>query len=87
MSNKELKYFQNEPYLTPNNYDIYFNKEDIPVNIHKEQDYILEKRLQKLMPLSKFIHLGFESNSKNFAVDTVVVFSNVKFNNQRVDLL
>ena len=29
---KELKYFQNEPYLTPNNYDIYFNENEIKYN-------------------------------------------------------
>ena len=55
MSNNELKYFRNEPYMTPNNYDISFNTENIPSNIPLENGHNLEKRLQKLMPLSKML--------------------------------
>lgn len=87
MSKNKLKYFQNDPYLTPNNYDIYFNKDEIPSNIVKDSDYILEKKLQKLMPLTKLIHLDFECNSKKFATNEVIIFSSVKFNGKKVDIL
>ncbi|MBO6275395.1 MAG: hypothetical protein J6M91_07670 [Methanobrevibacter sp.] len=86
MSKHELKYFQNEPYMTPNNYDISFNKEDIPSNILVENGYDLEKRLQKLIPLSKFIHLDFDSNALE-SNNRVNIHSSLKINNQRVDFI
>lgn len=86
MVKNELKYFQNEPYLTPNNYDIHFNPEDIPVNIPRENGYNLEKRLQKLIPLSKFIHLDFDSNALE-SNNRVSIYSTLKINNIRVDLI
>ena len=86
MTEHELKYFQNEPYMTPNNYDIHFNKEEIPSNIPCENGYNLEKRLQKLIPLTKFIHLDFDSNSLE-SNNEVCVSSNLKINNKRVDFI
>lgn len=86
MSNNELKYFQNEPYMTPNNYDIHFNAEDIPSNIPRENGYDLEKRLQKLVPLSKFIHLDFDSNALE-SNNKVSIYSELKINNKRVDFI
>lgn len=86
MTKNELKYFQNEPYMTPNNYDIHFNQEDIPVNIPRENGYNLEKRLQKLIPLSKFIHLDFDSNALE-SNNRVSIYSTLKINNMRVDLI
>ena len=86
MSKHELKYFQNEPYMTPNNYDISFNKEDIPSNIPVENGYDLEKRLQKLIPLSKFIHLDFDSNALE-SNNQIGIHTSLKINNQRVDLI
>ena len=73
MSNDELKYFRNEPYMTPNNYDISFNTENIPSNIPIENGHNLEKRLQKLMPLSKIIHVDF--NPLNLKEDNNVFIS------------
>ena len=84
---KELKYFQNEPYLTPNNYDIYFNENEIPSNKKKKKGYILEKRLQKLMPLTKFIHLGFDVDTTKMANNQLVINSRLKINKQEVKFI
>ena len=86
MSNNELKYFQNEPYMTPNNYDIHFNESEIPVNIPRENGYDLEKRLQNLIPLSKFIHLDFDTNALE-SNNQIGVYSKLKINNQEVDFI
>ena len=86
MSNHELKYFQNEPYMTPNNLDIVFNKEDIPSNIPVEKGHNLEKRLQKLVPLTKFIHLDFDSNALE-SNNQVSIHSSLVINSRRVDFI
>lgn len=72
--------------MTPNNYDISFNKEDIPSNIPVENGYDLEKRLQKLIPLSKFLHLDFDSNALE-SNNQIGIHTSLKINNQRVDLI
>lgn len=53
----ECKKLRSEPYLNPNNYDIEFDSVQIPSNIPVENGRNLEKRLQKLMPLGKIIHV------------------------------
>ncbi len=55
------KYFHHDPYMTPNNYDLYFNHLDIPSNIYIDGGSDLLKRLQKTLPLSKILHLNLES--------------------------
>ena len=82
----ELKYFQNEPYMTPNNYDIRFNESNIPINIPRENGYNLEKRLQKLIPLSKFIHLDFDTNALE-SNNHITIDSKLKINNTKVDFI
>ena len=47
MVNKHCKHFRHEPYMTPNNYDLYFNPAEIPANIKRENVPNLIKRLQK----------------------------------------
>ena len=59
--NKQCKYFLHEPYMTPNNYDIYINQSKIPSNIPREDFPNLHLRLQKLMPLGKIIHINFDA--------------------------
>lgn len=59
----EGKYFYHEPYMTPNNYDLYFDYASIPSNIPIEKSYDLRKRLQKLMPLTKIIHINMDSDT------------------------
>lgn len=58
MSKNNCLYFRHEPDHTPNNYDITINPLEIPPNIPCENIPNLEKRLGKLMPLSKRIHLN-----------------------------
>lgn len=60
---RECKHFHQDPYWTPNNYDLYFDYNKIPVNIEVENSNDLLRRLQKNMPLSKIIHLNMEDES------------------------
>ena len=64
MLNKDCKYFLHEPYMTPNNFDFYFDYSKIPVNNIIEPPNSLMKRLQRTMPLTKIIHLNFESEEE-----------------------
>lgn len=57
------KHFHQEPYWTPNNYDLHFDYNNIPSNILLESQDDLRKRLQKKLPLSKILHLQLESKS------------------------
>ena len=67
----ECKHFHQEPYYTPNNYDLPFDPNQIPSNIPVELANTLQNRLQKLMPLTKIIHLDIgkeQFNQENFAM-------------------
>lgn len=77
------KYFRHEPYMTPNNYDISFNPNDIPSNIQPETAVNLQKRLQKLMPLTKYIHLMLDSGQTSYA-NHLDVTTKMKINNKEV---
>ncbi|WP_296852467.1 hypothetical protein [uncultured Methanobrevibacter sp.] len=77
------KCFRQEPFLTPNNYDIYFNPSEIPSNIPQESGYNLERRLQKLMPVTKIIHLNVDSATVP-ADNHVRVFTEMSVNNKKV---
>lgn len=57
------KKIHHEPYYTPNNYDLYFDYDSIPANIQPIDAANLEKRLQKLMPLTKIIHVNMDSDA------------------------
>lgn len=69
--------------MTPNNYDIYFNPTEIPSNIPQENGYNLEKRLQKLMPLTKKIHLNIDHTTIP-ANNHIRVFTEMTVNNKKV---
>ena len=77
--NKNCKYFWHEPYMTPNNYDIYFNQAKIPVNIIKESPQDLLKRLQRTMPLTSILHLNLESE-QNPQFNNLNLFTKMKLN-------
>lgn len=62
-NDNECKYFHHEPYYTPNNYDVFFDYNSIPVNIPVEKPYDFRNRLQKLMPLTKIIHLNMDTDT------------------------
>ncbi len=87
MVNKHCKHFRHEPYMTPNNYDLYFNPAEIPVNIPRENTPNLINRLQKVMPLSKKIHVNLETDSKEYDSNTVSISTRLKINNREVDFL
>lgn len=62
-SDNGCKIFHHEPYYTPNNYDLYFDYNSIPVNIQAEKAHDLKNRLQKLMPLGKIVHLNMNNDT------------------------
>ncbi|MBQ6220014.1 MAG: hypothetical protein IJH63_00415 [Methanobrevibacter sp.] len=79
-TNNECKYLHHEPYYTPNNYDLFFDYNNIPVNIPIEKANDLRNRLQKLMPLTKIIHLNM--NSETLKEDNNIhLHSSMKINN------
>ena len=88
MVNKHCKYFRHEPYMTPNNYDLFFNQDEIPTNIKRENAPNLINRLQKLMPLSKILHVNLNhdpesiSESNQFRINT-----KMKINNREVEFI
>ena len=77
--NRKCKYFHHDPYMTPNNFDLYFDYNSIPMNIDVGATYDLNKRLQRVMPLSKKIHLNLEnresSQSNGFNINTRIRLS------------
>ena len=75
MVNKHCKHFRHEPYMTPNNYDLYFDPEQIPVNIPRENVPNLTNRLQKLIPLSKKIHINLTTNPETITESNMFTIS------------
>ena len=55
--------FHHDPNWTPNDYDLYFDYNSIPVNIDKDGTHDLTRRLQKHLPLTKNLHLNFENST------------------------
>lgn len=85
---KHCKYFRDEPYLTPNNYDIYFSQEQIPSNIQKENVPNLYSRLQKLMPLSKIIHINLNTTPETITESNqITINTSLKVNNKEVKFI
>ena len=80
------KYFRHDPYYTPNNYDVYFDVKLIPSNIRLENGYNLERRLNKLMPLTRKVHLNFDTKTIP-ADNNVRVFTSMKINGKGVRFL
>ena len=56
--NPNCKIIRHDPDWTPNNFDISFNPSQIPSNIKTESTDSLQKRLQKLLPATKRIHIN-----------------------------
>ena len=77
------KYFRNEPDYTPNNYDLYFDVKQMPSNIRLENGYNLERRLNKLMPLTRRVHLNFDTKTIP-ADNNINVFTSMKINGKGV---
>lgn len=88
MVNKHCKYIRHEPYMTPNNYDIYFDSESIPANIPRENVPNLTSRLQKLMPLSKKIHINLATNPENITEsNSFCINTSLKINSKEVQFI
>ena len=86
--NKHCKHFRHEPYMTPNNYDLYFNPNEIPANIKRENAHNLVNRLQKLMPLSKILHVNFNTNPESITEsNTISINTNVIINRKEVEFI
>ncbi len=82
----ECKKFHNEPYWTPNNYDIFLDHNLVPSNIKHEPAASLQKRLQRLMPLTKYIHLNMDSEELN-QTNHIMISSKMKINNKEVNFI
>ena len=86
MVDENCKYLYSEPYMTPNNFDILFNEASIPSNIRKESVVNLTNRLQKLMPLSKILHLQMDAATVT-SNDHISITGNLTINGKRVEFL
>ena len=79
--NRDCKYFHNDPDMTPNNYDLFFDYNSIPVNIPLQRKNDLVKELKKHLPLTKRIHLNMETetiphnNQFNIYTRTKIIFT------------
>ena len=79
MVNKHCKHFRHEPYMTPNNYDLYFNPAEIPSNIKREN-------VPKLMPISKIIHVNLNTDAEQISEsNTIQLSSSLKVNGKKVN--
>lgn len=83
-----LKIFRDEKNMNPSNWTIYLDINKIPVNIKKENISGLKYRLQKLMPLSKKIHLTLLSSTPREITEenTFNIKSSLKIQNKRVEI-
>ena len=61
--------------MTPNNYDIYISPDQIPSNIKKENVLNLRRKLQKLMPLSKIIHINYDTQPETLTESNQIQIS------------
>lgn len=85
MPNENCKKVRHDPDWTPNNYDIYITPNNIPSNIKKETPPNLLKRLQKLMPLSKKLHLNFNMDPETISEkNNLMLNTSLKINNTKV---
>ena len=84
--NTECKIIRHEPDWTPNNYDIAFDPSKIPSNIQTENSSSLQKRLQKLMPTSKRIHINLSTQELTEKND-LRLHTNLRINKKEVNLL
>lgn len=82
---ENCKRFRHDPDWTPNNYDIYINTGEIPSNIQKENSANLNKRLKKLIPPTKRIHLHLTVDPETMVTkNTFQIKSTLKLNNKKV---
>lgn len=85
---ESMKRFLDEKDMNPSNYDIHLNVTQIPANIKKENIAELTHRLQKLMPLSKKVHLILNDSVPRELVkkNTFDIKCSLKIQNKRVEI-
>ena len=84
--NCNMKFARSEPYMNPNNFDISFQINEVPSNVEIESATNLEKRLQKVMPLTKKIHLNIEAG--NMRQNNIINISSIlKINGKEVKFI
>lgn len=84
------KYMRTKNNWTPNDYDLEINHNHIPSNIDLEDVPNLSNRLQKLMPLSKTIHLKLDDGKEEYnSTINIVSELSLTVNNttKRVDII
>lgn len=83
----KCKIIHHEPYYTPNNFDLSFDINKIPSNIEMESAVNLQKRLQKLMPISKIIHLDLTTDNPVNSINQINIVSMLQIDGKGVKLL
>lgn len=71
---------------TPNDYDLYFDYEDIPSNIDLHDAISLSSQLQEVMPLTKVVHLHFNQTNKEYS-QFVNIQTKLTLNSSEVKLI
>ncbi|MDO5849323.1 MAG: hypothetical protein Q4P18_07295 [Methanobrevibacter sp.] len=79
------KYMRTKYNYTPNDYDIYFNYEDIPSNIKLKDIVGLSYQLQRVMPLTKKVHLQFNTTNKEYT-SRINVYTTLSVNKHEVKI-
>lgn len=81
---RKCKIFRHKNW-TPNDYNLNFNPSEIPSNIKRETVPELIKRLQKLVPLSKKIHLQLNNTpASRDEKNKLEINTSLKINNKEV---
>lgn len=85
LTRKNCKYFHHDPYMTPNNFDLYYDPSKIPVNIIQDPPHELLLRLQKTLPLTDILHLNLEKEEAQYSnVVNLNTTVKLKFNTRDV---
>lgn len=82
----DCKYMRTKYNYTPNDFDLYFDFTDVPSNINMNDAISLKRRLQQVMPLSKVIHLHFNTGEKNIQ-ENIGVFSTLIIDGTEVKII
>ena len=84
MSMTDCRYMRTKYNYTPNDYDLYFERSDIPSNINYNGTIELAKIMRQYSPLSKKIHLNFKTYDKKSNVH-VSLGTRLRVNEKEVD--
>ena len=64
--NDNCKYMRSKKNWTPNDYELWFQHNNIPSNINVEEVPNLSSRLDKLTPLSKKVHIMLNTSDEEY---------------------